>query len=243
MKVTVRETLSLVLGLGGIALLGIGMSNVLDVGTCGSGGPYVIARACPKGSGVWGVLLIVGFFVWFAGLFVSKEGLVKPGAGQIIWTAGFAGGGVALLVKAFTQSSLGQDSKLGIYIMASIFIPLGLGLWVPTAVRFLRRRTGPGEQKTDSEARGHAARPVHQRGIAVDREAWMKQLNRLRSSGALTRAEFDQLKGDQAGADRLALIQQLAELRASGILTMQEFEAKKQAVMLGDSGRPGEAAD
>jgi hypothetical protein len=102
-------------------------------------------------------------------------------------------------------------------------------------------------------AGGHASQPVYQTGIVVDREARMKQLSRLRGSGALTRAEFDQLKGDQAGsvvdgsrkpsADRLALIEQLAELKASGILTTREFEAKKQAVMLGDSGRPGEAVD
>jgi hypothetical protein len=250
MKLTVREMLSLTLGLGGIALLGLGMSHILDTGTCGSGGPHAIARECPEGSGVWGVLLPVGFFVWFVGLFVSKGGLVKPGAGQVIWTVGFAGGGLALLLKAFTQSSLGPGSSLGIYIMASIFIPLGVAIWIPTAVRFLRRRrTGPGSQQTDAEVGGHASRPVGRTEAAGDRRARRKQLNELRSSGALTRAEFDRLKGDQAApvldgshepaGDRLALIQQLAALKASGILTTEEFEAKKRTVMLGDSARPG----
>src|SRR4051812_22529479 len=160
MKLTVRATVSLALGLGGIAMLGIGLSHLLDTGTCGSGGPYAIARECPKGSGPWAVLLPVGLFVWLAGVFTCKEGLAKPGAGQIIWTAGFAGGGFALLFKAFTQTSLGPGSHLGMYIMASIFILMGLAIWIPSFVRFVRRRhaspVAP-PQETDAAVSDHAS--------------------------------------------------------------------------------------
>ena len=250
MKLTMREMLSLAIGLGGIALMGIALSKVLDTGTCASGGPYAIARECPKGSDAWGFMLPVGFFAWMGGMLASKGGLTKPGAGQIVWTVAFAGGGVALLLKALTQPSLGPGSKLGIYIMASIFIPFGIAIWIPALVRLRReRRASPGPQKADAVVSGDASRPVGQPGPVGDRRARMKMLNHLRSSGALTRAEFDQLKGDPArsavdgghepSADRLALIQQLAGLKASGILTKDEFEAKKQTVMLGGSNQPG----
>jgi hypothetical protein len=246
MKLNTREIVSLVLGLGGIAMLGGALSHLLDTGTCASGGPYVIARECPKGSAVWGLFLPLGFFVWLTSMFVSKTNITKPGAGLIVWTVGFSGGGVALLLKAFTQT-LGPDANLGIYIMAAIFIPMGVAFWIPALVKFTReRRTAPispQPQKTDAGAGDDAAGRASQTQTVDDRKAWMKQLNQLRSNGVLTRAEFDQLKHDQAGpvTDKLALIGQLAELKASGILTTEEFEAKKQTVMLGNSGRPGEA--
>ena len=50
MKTVVREIASLVIGLIGIVLAGVGMNQVLDIGSCASGGPYVIARPCPEGS-------------------------------------------------------------------------------------------------------------------------------------------------------------------------------------------------
>ncbi|WP_433040161.1 SHOCT domain-containing protein [Dactylosporangium sp. CS-033363] len=257
MKLTTREIVSLALGLGGVAMLGIAISHLLDTGTCGSGGPYVTARECPEGSAVWGLALPVGFFVWLTSLFVSKAGLAKPGAGQIVWTVGFLGGGLALLFKAFTQT-LGADANLGIYIMASIFIPAGIAIWIPAFVRFSRERraspTSPQPAKTGAVVGGHVSRRVSRTGPADNHDkARMRQLNQLRSSGALTRAEFDRLKRDPArpardgshepAADKLAVIRQLAELKASGILTPAEFEAKKQTVILGDLRRTGEAAD
>jgi hypothetical protein len=242
MKVSVRETLSLVFGLGGVAMLGIAISKMLDVGTCGSGGPHAIARECPHGSGVLGALLPVGFFVWLISLFVSKAGLTKPGAGQVVWTVGFAGGGTALLLKAWTDPTLGPGSYLAIYLMAGIFIPFGIAIWIPALLRLRRgRRAGPETGTTTATPKADAG-PT--RGVS-GRRARMQQLNRLRSSGALTRAEFDQLKREPAGPvvdghpepsrDRLALIQQLAGLKASGILSAEEFEAKKQTVMLGEA--------
>ena len=215
MRISVREVLSLVIGLGGVALLASGIYHLLDIGTCGTGGPHMIARECPQGSGIWGPLLPVGLFLWFIGLFVSKEGLVKPGAGQIVWSALFAGGGFALLYLALTQPDLGPGSKLAAYIMAAVFLPLGLGIWIPTVLKLRRKRLG---------------------SVAGDRTAWTKQLHQLRHAKALTPAEFDQLERDHAGsADRLELIRQLADLKASGLLSEEEFAAKKHTVILGDS--------
>ncbi|WP_426504412.1 SHOCT domain-containing protein [Dactylosporangium sp. McL0621] len=246
MKISVRETLSLVIGLSGVALLGIGVSKLLDTGTCGSGGPHVIARECPKGSGVWGVLLMVGFFMWLIGPFVSKANITKPGAGRVVWTVGFTGGGIALLIKGWTNPTLSADSYLAIYLMAGIFIPMGIAIWIPTLLRLRRAwRAGPATATAPGTETASPKADAGPTSGVSDRRARMKQLNRLRSSGALTRAEFDQLKRDQAGPladdrqepsrDRLALIQQLAGLKASGILSAEEFEAKKQTIMLSEA--------
>ncbi|MFI5914294.1 SHOCT domain-containing protein [Dactylosporangium sp. NPDC051541] len=227
MKISVREVLSLVIGLGGVALLASGIYHLLVVGTCGTGGPHAIARECPPGSGMWGVFLPVGLFVWFIGLFVSKEGLAKPGAGTIVWTALFAGGGFGLLFLLLTQPDLGPGSAVGAAIMAAIFLPLGLGVWVPTLLKLVRKRRGRAEPQPSAAANdgdGPASTEQH-----------LDQLGRLRLviDGALTRAEFDQVERDPAGwAGRLALIQQLADLRASGLLSEEEFAAKKHIVML-----------
>jgi hypothetical protein len=252
MKLTMRAIASLVLGLGGVIILGIGISHVLDDGSCGSGGPYAIARPCPEESFIWTLLAPVGVAVWLAGLVTSKEGLLKPGAGQVVWTAGFAGGGFALLFKALTQPSLGADAKAAAYIMAAVFIPMGLAVGITGLVQVVRQRRGvPVRPRTagapvgGGAVAGGAARragTAGTEGTADDPYTRMQQLNRLRSTGALTRAEFEQLRGEPAAVtgsrrnrstDRLALIQQLAELKASGVLTAAEFEAKKQAVMRG----------
>jgi drug/metabolite transporter (DMT)-like permease len=144
-SLSVRTLLSLALGLAGALLLLGGMSHVLDSGTCGTGGPYEISRPCPHESALWGVALMAGLPVWMAGLLVSKGGLVQPGAGQVIWITTFAGIGLALLVKAATDHSLSSGSKLAIFIMAGIFIPMGLAVAIVGIVQLSRskERSGP----------------------------------------------------------------------------------------------------
>jgi hypothetical protein len=247
MKTVVREIASLVIGLTGILLAGIGMNQVLDIGSCASGGPYVIARPCPEGSDALFWLMFVGFLMWVLGILVSKRIFIEPGAGQFLWTAGFAGGGGALLIKVLTNSSMPPDARLGASIVAAVFIPMGLAVGVVGIVQLLRRRQGgtSRSRRTNGGARTGNAR---RRGGPTDATAgpWSrrKALNDLRSTGALTREEFDTLKADLTGSapdrpsgstiDRVTLIRQLADRRASGALSPSEFEARKRSIMLGD---------
>ncbi len=220
-----RAGASLLLGFTGIVVAGAGLNRLLDIGTCASGGPSVIARQCPEGTTLWSLLLPVGFVIWMVGLFLSEEGLVKPGTGQVVWTAGFTGGGVALLVKVLT-SPIEPGAKAGLYVVAAVFIPMGLAFGVTGIVQLVRARRG------DPRSRG---RSTGRKPATAAGDPHLKRLHRLRSMGALTRAEFDRLKHDPAtAADRLALIQQLAELKASGVLTAEEFEAKKLATLRGE---------
>jgi hypothetical protein len=245
MKAVVREVVSLVVGLIGIVFLGIGLDHVLDIGSCASGGSYATAPPCPEGTGNWFWLLMAGALMWVLGMMVSKGFFYLPGAGQFLWTAGFAGGGTAMLIKALTQPSMPPDAKLGASITAAVFIPMGLIVGIIGIVQLVRQRrvgsNGSWRTKTGGPRR---------RGGRVDAVStpWsrLKALNDLRSTGALTRAEFDALKADLADLadsepdrrrkppiDRVALIRQLADQRASGALSAEEFETGKRSVLLG----------
>ncbi|MEV4514468.1 SHOCT domain-containing protein [Dactylosporangium sp. NPDC049525] len=225
MRLTMRAASSLALGFTGIFLLGAGLNHLLDLSSCATGGANVIAGPCPDDTVSWILLLPVGLVIWMAALFLSEGGLVKPGAGQVLWTAGFAGGGIALLVKALT-TSMDPGAKLAVYIMAAVFIPLGLAFGAVGILQLVARHGDPRDPR--SRPRRQASVPVHVG------EADLRRLQRLRTIGALTRAEFDALKSSPAtSGDRLALLQQLAELKAAGILTTDEFEAKKQAALHG----------
>ncbi|MBO4208594.1 SHOCT domain-containing protein [Micromonospora echinofusca] len=248
MKTAARDIASLVIGLTGIVLLGIGLNQVLDIGSCASGGSYVIARPCPEGTTALFWLTMAGAIMWILGIVVSRRVFTEPGAGLVLWTAGFAGGGAALLVKVLTQPSMPPDARLGASIVAGVFIPMGLVVGVVGVVQLVRQRGGRGNGSRRTKG-GAGTGDRHRRGVPTGAagDAWtrLKALNDLRSIGALTRGEFDVLKADLAGSgadgpgrrsatDRVALIRQLADRRASGALSTAEFEARKRSVMRGE---------
>ncbi|MFG1800311.1 SHOCT domain-containing protein [Micromonospora carbonacea] len=243
MKASAREIVSLVVGLTGIVLLGIGLDHVLDIGSCSTGGSYVVANPCPEGSAVWFWVPMAGAVMWIVGLVGGGRSFTEPGSGQILWTVGFAGGGAALLVKVLTQPTMPPDAKLGASIVAAVFIPMGLIVGVVGLVQLVRRRRGGGTGSRRTSP-GDLRRRDGQPGAGRDAWSRLKALNDLRSTGALTREEFVALRADPADpapdgrraprTDRVALIRQLADQRASGTLSTAEFEARKRGVMLGE---------
>src|SRR5690242_12732060 len=101
----VRDASSLAAGLAGLAMLGAGVDQLLNTGSCTSGGPYITTRTCPSGTVWWTLLLIGGMLLWVAGIALSRQGLTEPGTGQLLWAIGFTGLGVLALVKAAVQHS------------------------------------------------------------------------------------------------------------------------------------------
>jgi hypothetical protein len=227
MTTAVREGASLVIGLIGVVMLAVGLNQVINVGSCVSGGSYEIARPCPEGSDAVFWLVFAGAIMWIAGMLVSTR-IFEPGAGQVLWVAGFAGGGAAMLIKAFTQPALPPDAKLGTTIAGATFLPMGLVVGIVGIVQLVIRRRRPAPQKKRVTGRVQRAVPRNR----------SKALNDLRSTGALTRAEYDVLKtdldGSPADGDRLSLIRQLAAKRSAGVLTTEQFEAAKGRVMRGE---------
>ncbi|MFI7435021.1 SHOCT domain-containing protein [Micromonospora haikouensis] len=243
MKAAAREIVSLVVGLTGIVLLGVGLDHVLDIGSCSTGGSYVVARPCPEGSAVWFWVPMAGAIMWILGLVGGGRSFTEPGSGQVLWTVGFAGGGAALLVKVLTQPSMPPDARLGASIVAAVSIPMGLIVGVVGLVQLVRRRRGRGSGPRRSK-NGDPRRRDGQPGAGRDPWSRLKALNDLRSTGALTREEFVALRADLAdpasdarrapAIDRVALIRQFADQRASGALSAAEFEVRKRGVMRGE---------
>ena len=136
---TPRAMASIGIGLLGTVIFALAINNILDTGTCGSGTPFEELQECPEGDAIWVILLPAGFVIFMAGLFTSKEGLVEPGSGQIVWTLFFAGIGLTLLVKAIVQDSLDADARLAAYIVAGVLIPMGAGVAIAGVVQLRRR--------------------------------------------------------------------------------------------------------
>ena len=134
-----RTTISLGVGLIGTVVFALAISHVLDAGTCGSGAPFEELQECPEDGSLWAILLPVGFVIWFAGLVTSKEGLIEPGAGQVVWTMFFAGTGLLLLIKALAQGSLDSDARLAAYIVAGLLIPMGAAVGITGLIQLRRR--------------------------------------------------------------------------------------------------------
>jgi hypothetical protein len=217
MRGSVRDALSVVVGLVGLVMLGIGLDRMLNTGSCASGGPYVSARPCPDDTVWWTVLLAGGMIIWMAGLVLSRQGLVQPGTGQLLWTAGFAGLGATALIKAGVQDSMPADARLGAYIVGALCIPMGLAVGIAGLVQLRRER--------------RRARKA-ERPRAPDTPE--RRLQRLRSTGVLTRAEFERLRAtiaDPGTAERLAILQQLAEDNAAGRLAEAEYADRKRATL------------
>ncbi|WP_433064051.1 hypothetical protein [Dactylosporangium sp. CS-033363] len=201
-----RDALSIVLGAAGLLVLGFGLNQLANTGSCSSGGPYISTRSCPSGTWTMTYLLLAGTVAWVAGIAISRGGLNK-GTGLWLWTVGFTALGLGAIIKAATQDSVPSDGRLGILIMGAVFIPVGLGL--VTGNWLERRRSTAGTSVRAS-------------------------LGRLRSAGVLTRDEFARLKGmlaDPGTEQRVAVLQHLAEDNARGLLTEAEFADRKRSAL------------
>ena len=118
----VRAFIGSALALGGIAAIGAAIVHLLHIGTCVSGNtPYVVAHTCPSGTGSYALLIP-------AGLLVAGIGAAIAGRGLLIWGGlGFTGVGIAALYGAASvPPRSGGGGSLGGYIVAGVFIPMGL---------------------------------------------------------------------------------------------------------------------
>jgi hypothetical protein len=118
----------ILVGLAGVVAQCIAFPHLLKIGTCASGGPYVIANPCPSGTATW-ILLIgggmtVSILCIVAASFITSGGLFS-GAGLVLWSAEFLGLGLALLLTAIFGHNLSGGAKSAGYSVGIIFIPMG----------------------------------------------------------------------------------------------------------------------
>jgi hypothetical protein len=186
-------------------LVGYGIYDMLQIGTCASGGPYVSARQCPDGtSAIFFALMggILGLFL-AGGIYLTRgkpPGAANPpsNAGVVIWF--WTGLFWSLAAGSFLgvwgpDAAPGPGANVGGLIVG--FMGLIMGAGGLFALRGKRRRRTP---LLFSPAvlglAGAAARSMNVAGMGTDQQGpgRVDTLEQLRQTGALTDAEFDTLK-------------------------------------------------
>ena len=218
----VKAGAGLALFFGGLIVFNMTLQDLLDIGTCASGNtPYQISQPCPEGTGTKMMLLfasIAGGLIGCA-LFAfrgdppwgeRRRSFGMFGWGTLAWGLFFTGTGLALMLGGpygevadpATGEVVGRpDSQLGANITGITFLVMGvpallLGLWnVFRALRNPRDERPPSAASAAASFRGglsgSGSRSSSSGGDAI---AKIERLQKLRESGALTKAEFDKEK-------------------------------------------------
>jgi hypothetical protein len=122
------SVLLIIVGLAGVVAECIGITQLLKTGTCASGGPYLIARPCPSGTGatigLFGGGMTIAILCMTAVALTGGGGLFG-GAGLVLWAGEFVGVGASGIVWAILSHNAQPGSKLAAYIIGVIFIPMG----------------------------------------------------------------------------------------------------------------------
>jgi hypothetical protein len=204
MKYVIRTFLAMTLFAFCWVAVGYGIFQLLQVGTCASGGPYVSARQCPEGIGalMWALTGgILGLFI-AAGIYMARGtppgGRPPQNAGIVIWF--WTGLFWALAVGCFLavrgpDASPGPGGESGGLIVGFMGLIMGAGGLL--ALNFRRRKTpAPGfVNPAFTRLAGTATRFSG----AADPVSRIETLERLRQQGTLTEAEFQTLKSKIIG--------------------------------------------
>lgn len=161
--------IGLLLALGSLVAFDWALYEVVQTGTCASGGPYVSARPCPEGTGLRIAVLCGAVFAGLIGcglLSASRRGNWRAAVGVwvVAWALLFVSSGVVALVAVYgSDDPAVEGARLGITIMAAVFIPMGL---VPLGLFAIGRRAGDAEDGLDRSASGRIL-AVQDTGVTV----------------------------------------------------------------------------
>jgi hypothetical protein len=200
MKYVVRTFIAMTLFAFCWVVIGYGINQMLQIGTCASGGPYEVARECPDGTGGIFFSLFGGILLLFvaAGIYLTRGappgGPPPDNAGIVVWfwTGLFwslaAGCFLAVWGPDANPGPGGKEGGLIVGFMGLLFGAGGL-----LALKFGkggRRKRPTGTVAPAIVNVATAATPF----ATEDATARLERLARLRSDGSLTRSEFDTLK-------------------------------------------------
>jgi hypothetical protein len=196
--------------------------QLLQIGTCASGGPYQVARECPGGTERLGLAIPVAVMTMLIGLgLYAARGRApgsdrdpRPGMGLVIlWCGLFFGIAFASFWGVWgPDASPGPGGKLGGLIIGFLFVPMGIGgalmFWFmgPSTAGGLKsvgvgagdlwkmtRAAGSGEVGRMMDATIGTPAPGAAAG-GGDAVSKIERADRLRREGTITDAEFERLK-------------------------------------------------
>lgn len=180
---------------GGLMLGAYAIHELVQIGTCASGGPYVSRRPCPPGTeykilAIFGALglLFLGRIVWaFRGR--GDDGFGSFRFGSALWVVGWLTLDATLLVAAFGPAAPSDASgwQLAAIINAAVGIPIGLA---PLVMLFTRRSKADAAEslmRDGSRAPGEVT-AVEDTGITINDNPRVKITVRVDAPG---QAPFD----------------------------------------------------
>ena len=217
MKYFLRTVLGLGLLLLGATVIAYDVYQLLQIGTCASGGPYVSARECPDGTAILGLTIPAGVFAMIAGgVIYGGRGLPPGSEGKgyrvnaiiLIWCSLFLGIAFASLWGVWgPDANPGPGGKEGGLIVGFLFVLMGGGALPFLASReesklerqaAMQRILGRAGQRAESfgQASGQtSSQPAGWSRLGGgDTVSKLERANKLRADGAITHEEFERLK-------------------------------------------------
>ena len=190
-----------------IVAIAYSIYQLLQIGTCASGGPYVSARQCPPGTERLGLAIPVVIFGLLAGCWIYAGRGKAPGSdrppnnGLIavwVWTGIFWSIAAACFLGVWgPDANPGPGAKTGGLIVGFLFVPMGalglLGIGVPWGKGHSRSAVATSLNLPGS---ARVARAAVKRMPGLDPVGRLERLEQLRKSGVVTDVEFAKLKAE-----------------------------------------------
>ena len=186
----------------GWVTMGYGIFQMLQIGTCASGGPYVPARPCPDGAEGLFWALSAGLPLMFlaAGVYLARGtppgGPPPQNAGIILWF--WTGLFWALAAGCFLsiwgpEAQPGPGGETAAWIVGIMGLVMGAGGLVAVNLGRGRKRSRPLAAAAFTRL-SQAANRFAEPPAGGDPVGRIDTLDRLRRQGTLTQDEFETLK-------------------------------------------------
>jgi hypothetical protein len=240
----IKAILGLALFLAGLAAMEYAVWELMSIGTCASGGPYVSARECPEGTVGKALLIPAGLIVGGIGIVVFALRGQRPGAADdarrlsaivLGWSALFLATGITILVGGFSSDAPDADNaKLTGIIIAAFFIPMGLVplRWIVGRSKLRRGYNAITSQFLQNAQGTYAATP---HPVGPPRSAPppppAPPTPPAPARGPPPPTPPRPSPAADVTGDPVERLRKLGELRDSGVLTPSEFDAAKSRIL------------
>jgi len=200
--------LGVVLGAAAVAIASLEIYELVRVGSCASGGPYLSARPCPSGTGLRIVALIGAIFVLAPAsvfIFGSRAKGAEGGSGVagfigLLWSLGWIAMASAAWVAGHgpAHPPSGGEGSTGVAItfwaiggVSLLVVLAGLVGSVRSARASTHAESGLAHVPAPAPPPRPAYVPAPPPAPVPDLARRLKQLDELRALGAVTTAEYD----------------------------------------------------
>lgn len=224
MKYFLKTTIGLGLVVASLVGISYGVYQLLQIGTCASGGPYEIARECPTGTERLGLVIPGALIVTLVGGVIygtrgAAPGSERPADGGYAFAFWWAGLFLGIAFACFwgvwgPDANPGPGGKLGGLIVGFTFVPLGVlgaipmlsaakaaraakeatGVGVGDAIKFAREARKADFSELVGKIQGRSPATPPATGDTGAVVAELERLQKLREQGAIDDAEFERLK-------------------------------------------------